>query len=457
MVIAAKFNTFDDIIGAGAARIRGGDGAALLGGKTGFLKNLKPGTAKQVVLGLDASVDAASITAVQRNAAGQTDDTANRVGGHLAERRNELDALKNGYSPDDVGALSSAAPKPVPKGDQPSAFSQGMSKIESGFGYVAFAPLATEMALPALGGIAGVVGAGGLKKAFNAPGKFLSETHVTKNVTGRQFLNDGIQIGFTALQTWGVVKGFTANMTALKEMYQDITGKDKNSISTMAMLTSTTLPPLIAESRDHFIKEYGVRGLIQAVGWGLVARDLMRGKFQTAEKISSGRIGIVAGIVPGLVGMGADMLIGTATTEVYSGFKKAFDAGQQIGANEYAAFILASNKDLNNRKVGKQVALEIGEEYAQQNGGKGTSPGEILRQMNDGRFKARVSELIVRDEAKLAEQTAAKAQAVAAKPAAKQVSMVDKVNGAAKETRPSIGKFTSKLSDEQPSVSHSIT
>lgn len=401
---------------------------------------------EQAALRVDPVIDAAAINA------GMPDDALQ----HAAKKRQKQ---SSDMSPGGVNALFNATnsarqnyqdglsfvgieqqQKPVPKPPAaPNAFEQGMDLAEKGLGYAVFAPIATDMVLPTVGGIAGKIGFKGVESTLNAPKNFIQKTQITKNLSARQAMNDGIQLGFNFFQTYGVVKGFWANMQALKEMYADITGKDANSISTMTMLTSSNLPPLVAEARGHFIKEFGARGLIQLAGWGLVARDLIRGKHLPAKDIEAGRIGIAAGIVPGVVGMGVDMMMGTATTEVYSGFKKAFDAGQEIPANDYAAFLLASNADLGKRRIGKQVAMELGAEYAQEK----AAPGEILRQMNDGRFKARVDALIARDEAALAQQTAAKAEK-AAEPATK---MVDKIAGV-KPERAAIGKFTGMLSEE---------
>jgi predicted HicB family RNase H-like nuclease len=135
--------------------------------------------------------------------------------------------------------------------------------------------------------------------------------------------------------------------------------------------------------------------------------------------------------------------MGTSTTEIYSGFKKAFESGQPIPGNEYAAFILASNPDLAKRKVGKQVATEIGEQYAIEK----ASPGEILRQMSDGRFNARIEQLIVKDEAQAAQKAATSAQKPQSVGHNKEITMVDKVGGA-KQERPAIGKFTNMINKE---------
>ena len=419
---------------------------------------------ERVAMRVDPAIDAAAINAAMPDDAVHNAAKKAKQGDVVAPGGvNALFNVTNQARMNNTGALTfvggdgSDQPsllKPIPKStsEQQSGFDSAMQKAESAFGYVAFAPLATEMALPALGGVAGWLGMSGMKNTLNAPAKYLNETKVMKNVTGRQALNDGIQSGFSALQTYGVAKGFVQNMASLKEMYADITGKDPRSVSTMEMLTASNLPPLIADARNHFIKEYGTRGLVQAVGWGLVARDFLKGKARPHAEIEAGRIGIVAGIVPGIVGMGVDMFMGTSTTEVYSGFKKAFQTGQPIPANEYAAFILASNHDLAKRRVGKQVAMEIGNEYAEQH----VDPGEILRQMSDGRFNAKIEQLIVKDEAELAQKDAAKAQRPEQKSAAKGVSMVDKAKGA-KSSRPILGDFTAMISGDNKGVARTVT
>jgi len=457
--MAPSPRTLDDALRGGRSVL--GEGAAALEGNAGLINRLK-----QVAMRVDPALDAAAINAslpddavhkaAKKKYAGGMDVSPSGV--NVLFDRVELERQKR----DKPGTLSFSNGEPsqdeqrqglrpvsrAPKDDR-SPLDQMVGTAESAFGYVALAPLATELALPALGGVAGWLGMKGVQNTLNAPGEYLNKTNLAKNVTLRQALNDGIQIGFSALQTYGVAKGFNENMKALKEMYADVTGKDPRSISTMGMLTATNLPPLIAQNRDHFIKEYGSRGLVQAVGWGLVARDLLKGKLHKPKEIVSGRIGIAAGLLPGLVNMGIDMFMGTSTTEVYSGFKKAFDTGQPIPANEYAAFILASSPDLARRRVGKQVAMEVAQDYAAQH----ASPGEILRQMNDGRFNAKIEGLITRDEAALAEKTAAARQQ---KGVARPVSMVDKLSGATQD-RPKIGKFTSMVSEENKGVAPSVT
>ena len=447
---------------------------ANVGNISGTLKSttsLKPlggplfGKLKQVALAVDPAIDAAAVNYTIPDDA--VHGAAKKAKKHIADMEIApagVNALFNtvnnerlkplpgslsfvgGGSEDSVqqnNPANSPAPKPPAR---ESGLDQAMQLAGTALGYAGFGIMGTEMILPTLAMGAGAMTLTGVASTLNAPRDYLSKTEVIKGVTGRQALNDGLQIGFTALQSYGVAKGFVQNMAALKEMYADISGKDPRSISMMEILTGD-VPPLVAEFRNHFLKEYGSRGAVQLAGWGLMLRDIMKAKFKSPELTQFGRIGFTAGMVPSFVGIGIDMLMGTAVTEIYSGFKKTYESGQPIAANEYAAFILASNSDLAKRRVGHQVAMEIGAEYANEK----AAPGEILRQMNDGRFKARIEKLIAKDEAELAQKDVAKAQIpqpkAPAKEASKEVSMVDKIGGA-KLDRLTIGKFTGRLNEE---------
>lgn len=449
MAVAApsprSFRTLGDAL-AESKGILAGDGAALMG-NLGHSPGVM-GTLKNLAMRADPIVDAATINTATTNAV--PDDSAAKFGGRIADRMNpdrQLDALKNGWSPDDAGALEAAGkvrppvsrkparPAAPAAPEKPGTMETVMGYAGEGLGKVAMIPLATEMLLPGAAWVAGKAQMKGLQNKLGAPGRILSK-EIRPGMTGRQVMNDSIQIGFNFLQTAGFATGLFKQLDSLKEMYADVMGVDKSSVSTMTIV-SGKMPPVLAETRAHFLKEFASRGLIQAVGWGLVARDFMRAKHLPAEEIAMGRIGITAGIVPGIVSMGVDAVMGTSPVEIYSGFKKAIQSGQDVPVGAYAQFIMANSPDLQKRKVGKQVALELGDQYKKE----GASADEMLRRINDGRFKASIEQLIARDEASLAARTGTQS-------AAAPGGMVGKINGQRQQPGKVVGPFTNRLSQE---------
>jgi|GEM_PF-4858441 len=452
-----RFRTFADAVADSKPLM--GEGASLMGGMSrapGFFERVRESSVP-VLRAVDPAIDAAVINS------SLPDDTAQhaqRMGSRISNRLNpgkQGNPLKDGYHPDQLGPLSdvppqvgqASVPKPVPKAEpKPSTFDTGFEYFSEGVGKAGYVMMATEMALPAAGWVAGKVGMTGVQNTLGAPGRMMAKEFMP-GVTGRQALNDGLQIGFSTIQTVAVAKGAVAQRQGLAEMYADVMGVPVESVSTMALLTGK-VPPVLAEARSHYLKEFCSRGLVQAVGWGLMARDLLRGKGKAAEEIASGRIGLTAGIVPGLINMGIDALMGTSTIEVYSGFKKLFESGEKVEPGAYAQFIMAASPDLQKRKVGRQVALELGVEYANAktmvNGKEvqGTPPAAILREMNDGRFKTRIDRMIEIDEAKLAAQKAAHPQHAQQGKGA----MADKVGGNRQQPGKVVGPFTDKLRKE---------
>lgn len=423
-----------------------GDAVESMGRNQALMRNLR-----NFARGADTAIDTVAINAGIN--AGVPDDAAQRtvhkMGGRLGDRLdpdNQLRALKHGFGPEDMGTRGPGIPqqarkpgsapgRPALKSTEPkpNVFDKGAGLLESGLHIGGYAMMGTELVPLIGGGAAGLLGMNGLKHTLETPRRMM-ETNLTSGLTARQALNDGLQLGFSALQTYGVAKGFFQQLDSMKQMYADVMGVDPRSVSTMTILTGK-MPPVLAGARSHFITEYGSRGLIQAVGWGLIARDLMKGH-ANPEEIAGGRIGLTAGIVPGLINMGVDMFMGTSTIEVYSGFKKAFESGETIPAGAYAQFLLASSPELQKRKVGRQVALELGTEYAIER----ASPGEILRQMNDGRFKARIDKMIAADEAALAAHPQATHQ--------QKNSMVDRIGGQRQQPGKVVGPFTGRLHQE---------
>ena len=307
--------------------------------------------------------------------------------------------------------------------------------------YAVGADMLVAMGLPMLGGIIGAVGLTSAQKALNKPNQYLRPEAATKNgewTLGHK-ISSGIAIGFTAIGAYGVAKTFSQNLDALRNMHADISGIPVERVSTWALLTGN-VSPVVAEARSHLLKEFIPKGLAQLGGLAWVTKVAYRPKAGMMENMASF-------MLPQAATGAIDMFMGESILPVYSGFANAYKSGEPLTAEAYGEFILAGDQDLKKRRVGKQVATELGAEFAAEK----IDPAEILREMNDGRFKARIEKLIAKDEAELAQKNAViqpKPQAVTpAQASAKPVSMVDKIGGA-KLDRLTIGKFTGRLNEE---------
>ena len=254
-----------------------------------------------------------------------------------------------------------------------------------------------------------------------------------------------------ALGVYGVAKGVTQELNSLKHMYADLTGVPFEKVSTFSLLTGS-VPKMLEEPRKHLIMEYGVRAIIQAVGLAWMIRGLRK-----AEGIS-----MLAFMVPQAASAGADMIMGSSLMPVYAGVKNAYNSGQPLPPDAYADFVMMGSHDLKIRgEVGRMVAARVGEQYAAAR----TEPGEVLRELNDGRFMVRVKDLIAAAEAeyaaRVAAHKAAEAEAKAkhdakahhAEPA--EGSMVSKIKGEKPQRQP-IGQFTDKIASE-PVAARAVT
>ena len=318
------------------------------------------------------------------------------------------------------------------------ALNPAVNTAESLMQYVVGADLAVNMGLPLLGGVVGVLGLKGVQETLNKPRQLLNPEAVSKagNLTLGQKISSGVFIGFTAVGAYGVARTFSQNLEALRHMHSDISGIPVEKISSWSLLTGK-VSPVVAEARSHLLREFIPKGLAQLGGLAWVISVARRSTASFGENIMSG-------MLPQLASTGIDIFMGESILPVYSGFANAYKSGKPLPAEAYAEFILAGNDDLKKRRVGRQVATELGTQFANEK----TDPAEILREMDDGRFQARINQLISKDEAELTRQNALKQQKVQTAAPAPPVSMVDKVNGA-KPERQAIGKFTGMLHDEK--------
>lgn len=323
---------------------------------------------------------------------------------------------------------------------------------------VGYGTLAADMALPLVGGAAGLIGMKGVKATLNAPSKFMSETKVGKS--GRTLnttVQDGLMLGFSAISAYGVAKGFSQNLDSLKHMYAEVTGVPVEKVSTISLLTGK-VPEVVAEARSHFLKEYVSRGAISAAGLALIVRGIRKGG-----------VGLVEGLVPTFAGMGVDMLMGESALPYFAGVSNAFKAGQEIPPSAYAEFLMASSKELKSHgNVGRRVAMLLGDEYAQEK----ASPTQILREIEESlqakklgqksKFDQRVDAILAKTHIDHPQAQLTHAGSHGHDAAAHHgPSMVERVHGAKPRDMEVKGKFTQKLKQEmaaqEPGVAPSIT
>ena len=245
-----------------------------------------------------------------------------------------------------------------------------------------------------------------------------------------------------------MAKGFTQNLDALKHMYSDITGVPADKVSTMTIL-SGKVPDVMKEPRAHFIREHVIRGGINALGVGLIARAMFKGK----------AMGYIEGLAPVAASIGADALLGNSILPSYSGISNAQRNGQQLPAEVYTEFLMGASGELQRRgRMGHRMAILLGEEFAKEN----IKIPDLLKEIEasnqahkhgkKAKFDERIEGLLATAEA---QQKAADAQRKV-QPAAgaqaqlhSQKSMVERVNNS-KGGKDIVvqGKHTSRLKQE---------
>jgi hypothetical protein len=427
----------------------------------------KPPKSALEILGIEGGSAPSLVNRVRGVATGLGDDIAVYANMPDADDAKKMKKLRKGEPVSTRTDSKNTGTNAAVVGDEGAVFKvtdpvvDGLSKTGEMVGY---ATIATDMALPLVGGAAGLVGLKGVKSTLNAPSKFLSEhgPGLKKIGEGQRSLNttiqDGLMLGFSAISAYGVAKGFSQNLDSLKHMYSEVTGVPPEKVSTIALLTGK-VPEVVAEARSHFLKEYVSRGAISAIGLGLIVRGMRKGG-----------VGLLEGLVPTFAGMGVDMLMGESALPYFAGVSNAHKAGQEIPGSAYAEFLMASSKELKSHgNVGRRVAMIMGDEYAKEK----ASPTQILREIEESlqakktgqksKFDHRIEEILAKTHMDQPQQ-AHGAQARGAHgqhEAGHGPSMVERVNGAKTRDLEVKGKFTQKLKQEmtaqEPGIAPGIT
>lgn len=322
---------------------------------------------------------------------------------------------------------------------------------ETGSSIMGVGILATDLVLPAIGVIAGLAGLNKTKSVLNKPRDLLNPD--TLRDAGKLTTGDKIQNGLfltgNILSTYGVAKGFSQNLDSLKNMYSDVTGVPVENVSTMAILTGN-VPDVIKSARSHFLKEHLARGAVNAVGLGLVARSIFKGK----------NVGLIEGLAPMAAGAAVDAVMGESVLPFYTGFANAFREGKPMEAAAYSEFLISTSEDLKKRgAMGHRMAILLGEEYAKEQ----KSPAELLKEIESsqqahkaggkgGAFDERIERILTRIE----EQKAHAPKAAAPKAAQPQAKMVDKLQGNQPADMKVQGKFTQRLQQEVAGRDHGL-
>ncbi len=231
---------------------------------------------------------------------------------------------------------------------------------------------------------------------------------------------DAAMIGTSVLGMYGVARGFTQQLTSLRHMYADMTGKDYHSVSNYQVLTGK-VPAPVAQARAQLFKTFGFRSIMQTVSMGF-AIAFTRGK--AGWKTIAAQIGTQMAEEP------LSQMLGESVLPVYSEVRKAHALGQQIPPEFYAEFIGAASLDLHKRGGAENAfTREVARQYAAEN----ASPGEVLKEIASGKLMERVKKIAAANDAK-------------APQAVPQVSHVDRLNGKTEALQAAVGKHTA---DEQ--------
>lgn len=421
--------------------------------------------------------DAADAAIIARQAGGQF---RNRV----AQQHDELAALQRGFNPDDLGTAASRMPltesdierakalgaakpavtKPAAPDMTPTAGAKpqkagaptGAAIGEEAGVFKALAPVekvvdtatnvvgigtaVTDFALPVAGGIAGLAGLQKTRSFIRKPVDYLNPEADMKagKMTKGDKINNGLMLGISAMQAYGVAKGFTQNLDALKHMYSDLTGTPVEKISTIALLTGS-VPDVMKEPRRHFINEHVLRGGVSAMGAGLIARAMFKGR----------AMGWIEGLAPVAASVGADIMLGESILPHYASISNAQRSGQQLPPQVYTEFLMNASSELRNRgRIGLRMGILLGEELAQER----AKIADVLKELEDSKQahkhgkKAKLDERIDNLLTKAEAQQKANQPAMATQP---QASMVERVNGhhSGKEMVVK-GKHTQRLKSE---------
>jgi hypothetical protein len=294
-----------------------------------------------------------------------------------------------------------------------------------------------EMLLPIAAGAVGLIHKGTSEKMM-APINYINETKIgtlktkiPEDMRGKQYswgrgLSDGLSVGFQTMSTYAVASSYIKQLGTLKKMYSDITGVPENQVATGTVLFGK-IPAVMQAARSHFLKEHIARGLVNAVGLGLIIRA-----------VRTTGTGFWSGMAPSLVGSGIDYLMGESLLSTYGGFSEAVESGQAVPPEAYGAFLISNSPELQKRgRMGERVAMALGATYAEMK----ATPVMMLKEMEGGlqsKYSQRVTEVIAKMEAAKA------AQATTIIPEQKR----------GRAPREAQGKFTHKIIAEEKQPGH---
>jgi hypothetical protein len=212
-------------------------------------------------------------------------------------------------------------------------------------------------------------------------------------------------------------RNFFKDIRTLREMQAAATGKDTRDVSSLGVLMGGVSAPVV-QARKNLFRNFLAR---EAVETGMLAANI---KWARGGHLSGTAIGaqmFAPMLVEGM--MGHDSVL-----PVYKAFNEAYQSGQEVPEELYAAFLSASAPELKNKPP--QFAGTLAQEYAREK----ASPTQVMKEIEDGKLLVRIEKLITAHEAQVA-------------PAAAGVSHAARVNGD-KAARPVVGPHTQQLNEQ---------
>ncbi|MEQ1705597.1 MAG: hypothetical protein ABL867_06435 [Rickettsiales bacterium] len=230
------------------------------------------------------------------------------------------------------------------------------------------------------------------------------------------------------------------NLSSLKEMSKDITGKESSTFS----ILFGKVPAPIKEARSKLLKNFAVSEVAGAASLGVNI-------VSTVKNLPPIR-GMIAFTAPQLIGGGLNAMIGESSLSIYTALSQAHASGQKISGEAYAALIGTASPELKKRGGADSIfAKELGKIYAEEN----ASPAQVMRRAVNGELMKDLNALIAANEAAKATATVAAPAAVATgshvaalqKPANKAVTI---------EQKPVVGNHTAQLVANAGQATHAL-
>ena len=195
----------------------------------------------------------------------------------------------------------------------------------------------------------------------------------------------GAFVAGSALTTIGMAKGFSGNLSSLKQMCADIEGKPVGKISTAHVMFGS-VPESVKACRKSLMMEFGPRALIEGVNLNYMVKDAVKGHM--------GKYGMMAMFGSMAASTAVSALTANNLMPAYGNFKDAFKKGQEISAKDYADFVTLGSEAFRNMANAPQFSQALGEEYAQMK----ASPEMVLRELNNGKAMQRLQEIVQKHE-----------------------------------------------------------